>query len=51
MVKKIMIIVHWNGKTDKYMTVLNKTGKVELATLHCDVPPSIVYEIVLGLLS
>lgn len=40
---KIIIKVHWNGKTDKYMTILNKTGKVELATYHASLSKCLIY--------
>ena len=48
--RHIVIKVHWNGRSDKYATILNRNGTIELATFHCRISPEALSVVVLGLL-
>lgn len=48
--KTIIIQVHWNGKSNKYLTVLNKRKTTELATLRCNIPHETLRGVVLSIL-
>jgi hypothetical protein len=44
--KKYHLKVHHHGKSRKYVTVVHPGTRKELATLHCDIPPKILLDMV-----
>lgn len=36
---EVLVKVHWNGKSKKYVTILDKRGRKELVTFHCSLDP------------
>lgn len=48
--KQVILHVHFNGRSDKYMTILNKSGTNELATMRCDLSPNILRNVTLSFL-
>ena len=47
--KKYHLKAHFDGKSRKYVTLVHPGTRKELATLHCDVPPGILLDLIHGI--